>query len=296
MVAIGTCATVLAASYMFMSASGIVGAAVPQSGSTADHLNAIDAMEWVQPALGQAIVDDLLVGREASSRIAAAAMKLNRDILAAQALQASPFGFLGDIKTQTAAMADDPAARVQFAMGRSIVNFTARGVRTGVLSPRQPSGPYNRLMIRITEAVGAKMDEEFQRNHQANVGGVIVAAVQNHDRFVAQVQERVAHAVVQVRTTRAHYEQALGDIQEQTRGGNDRDIPCRANSEPLPDRVGRANVSAAIMAGNPYWVAGCSIGGIDRYLLRRPLDTKGPGRGSNCGAASPCRARRGSIS
>lgn len=214
-VAVGACVTVLAAYFLFLSANGTVSAALSQPGSTAETANIIDVMEWVQPALGQAIVDDLLVGREASQRIAGVARKLNRDTLTAQYLQDSWIGFPDELKRQAAALTEDHAARVQFVMGQSIVNFTARGIRTDVLSAENPNGPYNRRMIGITNTAGATMDEAFQRNHQTNLGNMIVAVVQNHDRFAGQVQEQVGHAVVQARTTQARYAQKLGDIQEQ---------------------------------------------------------------------------------
>jgi hypothetical protein len=213
-VAVGACVTVLAAYFLFLSANGSVSVASSQN-STVGTTSAIDVMEWVQPVLGQAIVDDLLEGRGASQRIAAAARELNRDTLAAQSLQDFRIGFPEELKKQASASTEDHAARVQFVMGRSVVNFTARGIRTGNVSPERLDGSYNRRMIANTKTAGSMMDEAFQRNHQANLGNLIVATVHNRDRFAGQVQERVGQSVVLTRTTQARTEQKLGDVQEQ---------------------------------------------------------------------------------
>ncbi len=212
-VAIGACITVLAAYFLFLSANGSVSVASSQD-STVGTTSA-DVMDWVQPVLGQAIVDDLLIGREASQRIAEAARTLNRNTLAAQSLQASRIGFPAELKRLASASTEDHAARVQFVMGHSVVNFTARGIRAGVLSPEALDSPYNRRMIENTKSAGSMMDEAFQRNYQANLGNLIVATVQNLDRFAGQVQERVGQSVVLARTTQARYERLLGDVQEQ---------------------------------------------------------------------------------
>lgn len=214
-VAVGACVTVLAAYFLFLSANGSVSLTLSQSGSPVGTPNTIDVMEWVQPVLGQAIVDDLLVGREASQRIAAAARTLNRDTLAAQYLRDSRMKFPDELKKQAAALTEDHATRVQFVMGRAIVNFTARGAKSGLLSADNLNGPYNRRMIDITKTAGAAMDEAFQWNHQANMGNLIVATLQQYDRIAGPIQEQVGHAVVQTRTTQARYAQKLGEIQEQ---------------------------------------------------------------------------------
>ena len=217
MVLVGVCATVLAGYLLYMATNGTIGAGaaapVPVSlGQTADIM---DAMEWVQPALGQAIVDDYLLGREVSSQTIAAAAEFNRATMIGHLLQNSPFEHFQSIRTHATDVEAEHAARVQFVLGRSIVGFTARGVRTGVLSPDRLSGEYNRLMIAFTEATGHQMDEEFQNNHQANLGWAIVTAGQERARIVDRTQERIGTAVVRVTKTQEGYQEAEGAMQGQ---------------------------------------------------------------------------------
>lgn len=54
---------------------------------------------------------------------------------------------------QAATVPADHVAWVQYVMGPAIVNFTARGIRSGVLSADQYLSEYNTNMIRVTEAM-----------------------------------------------------------------------------------------------------------------------------------------------
>ncbi|MGH7206184.1 MAG: hypothetical protein ACREI2_08245 [Nitrospiraceae bacterium] len=215
MVVVGICATVLGGYLLYMTTSGTIGAATPVPVSIGRTADIMDAMDWVQPALGQAIVDDYLLGREASSQNIAVASEFNRATMIGNRLQNSPFGHFEGIRTHATDVQADHAARVQFVLGRSIIDFTARGVRTGVLPPDRLSGEYNRLMIGFAEATGHQMDEEFQNNHQGNLGWAIVTASQDRARFVDRNQERIGTAVVRVAQLQSGYEEAEGAMQGQ---------------------------------------------------------------------------------
>src|SRR5437867_12976457 len=101
MVVVGICATVLAGYLLYLAtnvASG-AGAATPVSVSMGQTADIMDAMDWVQPALGQAIVDDYLLGREVSTQNIAAAAEFNRATMIGHRLQNSPFGHFQGIRT-----------------------------------------------------------------------------------------------------------------------------------------------------------------------------------------------------
>lgn len=215
MVVMGVCATVLGGYLLYMATSGTWEAATPQQVAFARTADIMDAMDWVQPALGQAIVDDYLLGREASSQNIAAAAEFNRATMIGHRLQSSPFGHFDGIRTHATDVEAEHAARVQFVLGRSIVDFTARGVRTGALSPDRLSGEYNRLMIAFAEATGHQMDEEFQNNHQVNLGWAIVTASQDRAQFAARNQERIGTAIVRVAKIQDGYQEAEGAMQGQ---------------------------------------------------------------------------------
>lgn len=215
MVAVGVLATVLGSYFLFMSTSGTLQAAVPETVSIAPAAGIMGAMEWVQPALGQAIVDDYLLGREFARKMTEAATKLNRATIITHRLQTSPSAYLDQIQAHVTQVEADHAARVQYVMGRSIVDFTARGVRTGALSPDRLSSEYNRRMISIAETTGKTMDARFRSNWPTLVKQTILAAHEDHDRFAAQSQQRVGHAIVQLTRVQDGYQNALEDLQVQ---------------------------------------------------------------------------------
>ena len=79
-VAAGAVATVLGALLIVLSTNGSFNPAVPP-----DAVN-LDANQWVQPALGQTLVDVAVLERKRSEETAKAANKLNQTARTAQAL------------------------------------------------------------------------------------------------------------------------------------------------------------------------------------------------------------------
>ena len=157
MVAVGAFATLLGGALLFMAVSGPFEATSQETVSVARTHGIMDAMQWIQPALGQGIVDDYLLRTKASEEMARAAMALNQSVMTASQLPASPFGSREQAVAWAASMESDHDARVQFVLGRLIANYTARGVRTGILSPAEPEDDYNNRKIRIAEATERRM-------------------------------------------------------------------------------------------------------------------------------------------
>lgn len=100
-------------------------------------------------------------------------------------------------------------------MGQAIVNFTARGIRSGVLSADQYRSEYNTNMIRITEAWGQRLDQEFTSTWQATLGRGIVDEFQNYTERAGAIQERVGTALVQVTQAQVGSEEIRAVQQEQ---------------------------------------------------------------------------------
>src|SRR5207247_2582630 len=85
------------------------------------------------------------------------------------------------------------AGRVQYVLGRMIVNITTRGMR------RSPDGIFdNGRLIASALALETRMNQEFRTHHQSSVGQEIVAASLDHDRSVRQSQEALGKALVNV--------------------------------------------------------------------------------------------------
>lgn len=216
MVAIGVLATVMGGYGLYFATSGALQAAAPtEVFASASGADMMAAREWVQPALGRAIVDVAVIDRDVARQTIRAVRELNRASLTDQWLQRSPFGYLDRIQGYAAAVEADHAARVQIFMGRSIVNFTGRGIRSGVLSSGQIDGLYNRDMIGTVLATGQRMDEAFQEQWQGSLGQMIVANGQEYLKFADQSQGRVGRSIVSLAMVQDESRTMMEGAQEQ---------------------------------------------------------------------------------
>lgn len=214
-VGVGMCAIVFGALLIFFAANGTYQVATPQPLSIEQPVGIEFGMTALQPALGQAIVDQALFERRTNQLIAQSASEWNRATLAHQEFQSLPGGPLGTVMRQAATAPADHMARVQYVMGRAIVNFTARGIRSGVLSADQYLSDYNTNMIRITEARGQRLDHDFASTWQATLGREIVDAIQNYTERAGAIQERLGTALVQMTQAQAGSEEVRAAQQEQ---------------------------------------------------------------------------------
>jgi hypothetical protein len=100
-------------------------------------------------------------------------------------------------------------------MGRSIVNFTRRGVRSGLWSSVERAAHDNPYMISVTKAMGRNMDTAFVANWQPNIGREIVDATQENEKRSILRQEQLGTAILELATVQEVYEPARAAIQEQ---------------------------------------------------------------------------------
>lgn len=214
-VGVGMCAIVFGALLVFFAANGTYQIATPQPLSIEQPVGIEFGMTALQPALGQAIVDQALFERRTNQLIAQAASEWNRATLAHQEFQSLPGGPLGAVMRQAATVPADHTARVQYVMGQAIVNFTARGIRSGMLSAEQYLSDYNTSMIRVTEARGQRLDHDFALTWQATLGREIVDAIQNYTERAGVIQERLGTALVQLTQAQAGSEEVRAAQQEQ---------------------------------------------------------------------------------
>ena len=199
---VGMCAIVFGALLVFVAANGTYQVATPQSIAVAQPVGIAFGMASLQPVLGQAIVDQARFERRTNQLIAQSTSEWNRATRVHQAFQSFPGGPLGAVMRQAETVPADHMARVQYVMGKAIVNFTARGIRSGVLSADQYRSDYNTSMIRATEARGQRLDQEFASTWQAMLGHRIVDAIQDHRRRAGTIQEQLGAAILHV--THAH--------------------------------------------------------------------------------------------
>jgi hypothetical protein len=287
MVVVGLCATMLGGYLIFLSTNGTIRAASAETAAVglaeAGAARASDmAAQWVQPALGQAIVADYLLEQAFSRQMIEASASFNRATMAGQRLADSPNEHFARIGAHAAALETDHAARVQYVMGREIANFTARGVRAGILSPAQVNDRFNRRMIRRVGLSADRVDEQFLSHRESNKGWEIVAASQARARYVGQVQQRIGNAVVRVTQVQQTSGEALAGAQEQLASA----ALASIRTEELADRFARlaaadfarrggaASVErAAVLAGSSGRASPGWIDGTGRPLFRRPVPT-----------------------
>jgi hypothetical protein len=214
-VGVGMCAIVLGALLFFVAASGTFLVATPQSASVQQSSGPSAGRAMLQPVLGQAIVDRFLLQRRSDQITAAATSELNRATQAQLSLQAAPGGPFGFVMHRAATIPADHMARVQSVMGRSIVNFTRRGVRSGTLSADQYLSDYNSGLIRVTESMGRRLDRDFKATWQPMLGRWIVDASQGYARRSMAVQEQLGTAILHMAQAKTMLEDAWAANQYQ---------------------------------------------------------------------------------
>ena len=214
-VGVGMCAIVFGAVLVFFAANGTYQAAIPQPVSIEQPVGIELGMTRLQAALGQAIVDQALFEQRANQVLAQSASEWNRAMLAHHDWQSLPGGPFGAVMRQAAIVPVEHMARVQAVMGRAIVNFTSRGIRSGLLSAEQYLSDYNKKMIRATDASGQRLDHEFASTWQATLGRRIVDASQNYRWRAGAIQEQLGSALVHVTQAQTGSEEVRAAQQEQ---------------------------------------------------------------------------------
>jgi hypothetical protein len=232
-VGVGMCAIVFGALLFFVAASGTFQTAIPQFISNEQPADNELGMTLLQPALGQAIVDQVLFDRRANQAMAQSASEWNRTTLAYHEFQSLPGGPFGAVMHQAATVPAEHMARIQGVMGRAIVNFTKRGMRNEVLSVDQYFSLYNDRMIRATEARGQRLDQDFASTWQATLGRGIVDAVQNYTERAGAIQTQLGTAILHVTLAQTGSEEVLAAKQEQLASL----VMAAARTEALTDRL-----------------------------------------------------------
>jgi hypothetical protein len=213
-VGVGLCAIVFGAMLLVVATSGAFIVSGPQLAAMDQPFPSTEAA-WLQPALGQAIIDRALLQQRTDRITASAAAEWNQAMVADRSLRATggaPFAFIID---RAVTIPTEHAARIQTVTGRSIVNFTQRGIRSGVLSADLYLSDYNQGMIAAAEARGRRMHDDFTTTWQSVLGRGIVDASREHFRRAADVQAQLGTAIVHMTQARMDLEGAWAANQYQ---------------------------------------------------------------------------------
>jgi hypothetical protein len=217
-VAIGLAATVFSGYLLMTAANGTFQTASPQPETTSPPPGILASMVWLQPALGQAIVEESVLERDGSRAITESATNLSRSLVAQHRFDTSPRNLSQIVEDKAARMKTDHEGRVQTVMGRAIVNFSQRGWRSGIMSPGFEPSDFNKRMIHATETLGQRLDGEFSSVWQPTLGRTIVDTSRELTALAAHIQERTGQAVVQVTQAQMRYEDAQAANQYQLAG------------------------------------------------------------------------------
>jgi hypothetical protein len=232
-VGVGMCAIVFGALLFFVAATGTFQVAPISYAPIEQSTEMLAGMAMLQPALGQAIVERELLERRASQGMAGAIALWNKATLAQQNLESLPGGPFGAVRHDAATVPANHAARIQAVMGREIVNFTKRGVQSGLLSADRYRSRYNALMIHRSDARAQRRDIEFASTWQATLGRGIVEAAQNYRRLSASIQEQLGSAILQMTHLQATLEESRAANQYQLASL----ITAAVRTEALADRL-----------------------------------------------------------
>lgn len=231
-VGIGMCAIVLGALLLFLATTLTLQEANPQPLSIEQSAGKDFGMRWLQPALGQAIVEQAVLDRRTNQAIAQSAKEWNRATIAYHHAQSLP-GPFDSIMQQAIAGPAEHRARVQMVTGQAIVNFTKRAVRHGVLWGDQHFTNFNARMIRITEASAQRMDDAFTATWQGLLGRAIVDESQQYASRTGAMQERLGTALVHLVQAQGAFEDERATNQYQLAGL----MGAATRTEALMDRV-----------------------------------------------------------
>ena len=215
-VAIGLVATLFGGYLLVTAADGFWQAPIaPAVNMTIVTHDPSTGMQYLQPVLGQAILQDILLDREAATALSSSAMELNRAVSESQLLSTTLLSPLVLAELRAFGQEADYRARVQYVMGKSVVNQTRRGLASGALSAGQYADEFNAALIQRAELIGQRMHDQFESTRQATLGRSIIEAIQEEDRMASAVQERIGRAVVQVTKAQEGYVEAkaAGQIQ-----------------------------------------------------------------------------------
>ena len=212
------------------------------TGQPTDNLTGIDLL---QPVLGHAIVDHVLLERRHAKDAAAAITHIDALIFERNQWHRFPYSYLDSVTTGASWADSEHTARVQTVMGRSIVNFTRRGVRSGLWSSVERAAYDNPSMVSVTKAMGQNMDRAFLANWQPNIGRGIVVATQENEKRSTLRQEQLGTAILEMATVQEVYEPVRAAIQEQL--GSATVVAIRTGSQEggaTPDRLTADRVAA----------------------------------------------------
>lgn len=214
-VGIGLCAILSGALLLFAAANGTYQVMLPHPLASERSTTGDLGMRALQPAFGQALLDEAVFERRTKEAITQSVSEWNRATLAFHEFESGSDSALGSVMRSASTVPINHLARVEWVKGRAIVNSSIRGIRNSLLSANQYDSAYNTSMIGAIRARGQRLHDEFASTWQATVGQRIVAAAQQDWLRARAIQERLGVSLVQVVQAQMRFEQGRALHQEQ---------------------------------------------------------------------------------
>ena len=114
------------------------------------------SMRWIQPILGQAIVESALMKEQYKSELVDAARIRSR-------MQLQALDHASTLKT-------DHAALVQWVIGRLIVELTRHRIESGLQAADRPRDDANQRIMAIAQQAGHEFDKILRTERQVGLG------------------------------------------------------------------------------------------------------------------------------
>lgn len=147
------------------------------------------SLRWIQPILGQAIVEDTMIKQQYGNHIDGLATTPKRTALTGHLIQEKVLG--AETAAHIESLEADHSTRVQWVLGRVIVTLTSQGIRTGMVTADTIANEPNRRIIALAQEAGIKLDDAFKAERQARLGTTIVAGTLAQARRTDNSWERV---------------------------------------------------------------------------------------------------------
>jgi len=147
------------------------------------------SLRWIQPILGQAIVEDTLIKQQYGNHIDGPVTTMKPTTLEGpptheKVLETAIASHIENLEA-------DHSTRVQWILGRLIVTFTSQGIRTGMVTADKSADEPNRRIIALAQETGTKLDDAFKAERQARIGTTIVSETLPRARRTDNSLERV---------------------------------------------------------------------------------------------------------
>ena len=131
------------------------------------------SLRWIQPILGQAIVEDTLLKQQYGNHIDDLVPTPKRTTLEGRPTHERVLETA--IASHIENLEADHSTRVQWILGRLIVTFTSQGIRTGMVTTDKSADEPNRRIIALAQETGTKLDDAFKAERQARIGTTIMS-------------------------------------------------------------------------------------------------------------------------